>query len=568
MKKLETCTEIRNALLAGASYIVLAVIFSLGLNLLFLASPLYMMQVYDRVLASGSGSTLALLTLALGIALFTLSLLDDARTKLLARLGARLDAQLAGAIFGAQFRAMRAGRSALASQAMRDFDTFRSFISGNGLHGFFDLPWLPVYVAALYLLHPLMAVLGIGAAILMLGLTLLNEVATRKRLRLVNSAFSRSLGRLDGYLRNAEAVQALGMAPTLRALWSADRDRAKAENIAVSDHSATAQSAIKFLRLFLQSIMLGLGAWLVIERQLLPGAMFAGTLLLGRALSPVEQAVGVWRHLVAARAAYETVAKILLEFPEPRETMPLPRPSGHVSVQRLVLAAPGAENPVLSGIGFSLDAGASLAIVGPSGAGKSSLLKAIAGVWQPRSGKVRLDGADMSEWNDADRGRHVGYLPQDIELFSGSVRENIARFTDAEPAEIVAAARAAGIHEMVLRLPKGYETEIGEGGASLSGGQRQRLGLARALFGDPALVLLDEPNSNLDSDGDEALRRVLEDLRSRKRTVIVVSHRPHVLALVDRILVLRDGLIEAYAPRAELMPKLLNTAGTRHAQSG
>ena len=557
--------RLRSTLRDNAAYLLLAAIFSLGLNLLFLASPLYMLQVYDRVLASGSGSTLALLTLALAVALVTLSLLDDARTKLLIRLGARLDSQLAGAVFGAQLRATRSGKASIAAQGMRDFDNVRGFIAGNGLHAIFDLPWLPVYLGVLYLLHPLMALLALGSAGLMLAVTVGNEVATRNRIRTVNAAFSRSLSRLDGFLRNAETVHALGMASTLRGLWTVERDRAKAENIAVSDQAASAQSAVKFLRLFLQSIMLGLGAWLVIERQLLPGAMFAGTLLLGRALSPVEQAVGVWRHFVTARTAFGAVESLLAEFPEPRAAMPLPRPGGHVSVQRLVLVAPGAEQPVLNAVGFALEAGTSLAIVGPSGAGKSSLLRAMAGVWHPRSGKVRLDGADMSDWNDADRGRYVGYLPQDIELFAGSVRENIARFTQADPAEIVAAARAAGIHEMVLRLPKGYETEIGEGGAALSGGQRQRIGLARALFADPALLLLDEPNSNLDSDGDEALRRLLEDLRARRRTVIVVSHRPNLLAQVDRILVLRDGLIEAYGPRSEILPKLLPQAAARHA---
>jgi PrtD family type I secretion system ABC transporter len=542
---------------ANRSYFVLAGLFSLGLNLLFLASPLYMLQVYDRVLSSGSKMTLLMLTLALGVTLITLGLLDDARSKVLARAGAKLDTDLAGLIFGAQLRAANQGGRGASAQGIRDFDQFRIFISGNGIHALFDVPWLPIYVAVMFILHPALGAATIFAAVLLFALALLNELITRAAIRKINAATMQSNHQMDGIMRNAEVVQAMGMGTAMRRHWQEQRAKTHALGILNGDRSSNIQSSIKFLRILLQSLMLGLGAYLVLQGSITAGAMYAGSLLLGRALAPVEQAVGVWRQWVTARAAFASVTKLLEDFPRAEPAMSLPRPAGKFVVDRLVLTTPGNDNPIVRGISFALSAGESLAIVGPSGAGKSTLVRALAGVWKPRSGKVRLDGADVATWDAEDRGQHIGYLPQDIELFGGTVRENIARFGEADPQQIISAAQRAGIHEMILRLSHGYETDIGEAGAVLSGGQRQRVGLARALFNDPAVLILDEPNSNLDSDGEAALGTLLVELKRQGRTIIVVSHRPNLLMLVDKIMILRDGNIEAFDTRHEILAKIM-----------
>jgi PrtD family type I secretion system ABC transporter len=545
------------AISANRSYFVLAGLFSLGLNLLFLASPLYMLQVYDRVLSSGSKMTLLMLTLALGFTLLTLGLLDDARSKVLSRAGAKLDTDLAGLIFGAQLRAATQGGRGASAQGIRDFDQFRNFIAGNGIHALFDVPWLPIYVAVMFILHPALGAATICAAVLLFALALLNELITRAAIRKINTATTQSNHQMDGIMRNAEVVQAMGMGTAMRRHWQEQRAKTHALGILNGDRSSNIQSSIKFLRILLQSLMLGLGAYLVLQGSITAGAMYAGSLLLGRALAPVEQAVGVWRQWITARAAFASVNKLLEDFPRVEPAMPLPRPTGKIVVDRLVLTAPGNDNPIIRGISFALGAGESLAIVGPSGAGKSTLVRALAGVWKPRSGKVRLDGADVATWDAEDRGQHIGYLPQDIELFGGTVRENIARFGQADPQQIISAAQRASIHEMILRLSHGYETDIGEAGAVLSGGQRQRVGLARALFNDPAVLILDEPNSNLDSDGEAALGTLLVELKRQGRTIVVVSHRPNLLMLVDKIMILRDGNIEAFDTRQEILAKIM-----------
>jgi PrtD family type I secretion system ABC transporter len=552
--------ELKQAVLACLPQFGAAALFSFCINLLFLGSPLYMLQVYDRVLASGSRDTLVMLTVALVLALATMAALDAIRASVLVRCGVGFDARLSARLMTALID--RGARSGGARQAelLRDLDQVRQFLAGVAVLAIFDLPWMPIYVAVLCLLHPVLGLIALAGGLGLLVLAALNELVTGPPLRRANEAALRSYGVTDAALRNAEVIQAMGMQAGLLARWQRDRSDMLSSQAVANDRNATVSALTKFTRLLLQSLILGAGAWLALDRAVSPGVIFAGSLLMGRALAPIEQLVGAWKQLVGARQAYRRVRGLLIAEPERRIGMALPRPQGRLSVERLVYAPPGAERPLLKGISFELAAGQGLGLIGPTASGKSTLARLLVGAWQPTLGHVRLDGAEISDWNRADVGRQVGYLPQDIELFAGTVRDNIARFTDAAPADIVAAARQAGIHEMILRLPNGYETEIGEGGTALSGGQRQRIALARALLGGPRLLVLDEPNAYLDADGELALTRTLDELKAAGTTLVVIAHRPAVLATVDQLLVLRDGAVEMLGPRAEIVARLASHA--------
>jgi PrtD family type I secretion system ABC transporter len=548
--------DLKQALTGCLPYFGAAALFSCGINLLYLSSPLYMLQIYDRVMSSGSQNTLVMLTVALLLALATMAALDAIRARVLVRCGIAFDARLAVRLMHALIdRAVYTG-SARHAQLLRDLDQFRQFLTGAPLHALFDLPWMPIYVAILCLLHPLLGVVALVGAVVLLMLAGLNELLTGRPLRRANEAAVRTYGFTDAALRNAEVIQAMGMQGGLLGRWDDDRREMLGTQAIASDRNAMLTALIKFFRLFLQSFILGVGAWLAIDHAVTPGVIFAGSLLMGRSLAPIEQLVGAWKQFVGARQAYRRVRALLDAEPARGFGMQLPRPQGKLAVERLVFAPPGAERPLIKGISFDLPAGQGLGLIGPSGAGKSTLARLLVGAWKPQVGHVRLDGADVWSWNRADFGRHVGYLPQDIELFAGTVRDNIARFQDAEPAAIVEAAHKAGIHEMILRLPNGYETEIGEGGAALSGGQRQRIALARALFGSPRLLVLDEPNANLDAEGELALAQTLADLKAAGTTIVVIAHRPAVLNTVDKIVVMRDGQVEAFGPRAEIVARL------------
>jgi ATP-binding cassette subfamily C protein len=548
--------ELKQAVTACLPQFGAAALFSFCINLLYLGSPLYMLQVYDRVLASGSRYTLVMLTVALVLALAAMAALDAIRARVLVRCGVGFDARLSTRLMTALIdRGARSG-GVRRAELLRDLDQLRQLLAGPAVHALFDLPWLPIYVAILCLLHPVLGLIALAGALGLLALAALNELVTGRTLRRANDAASRSYGVTDAALRNAEVIQAMGMQAGLLARWRQDRDEMLFCQAVASDRNATVTALTKFTRLLLQSLILGAGAWLALDRAVTPGVIFAGSLLMGRALAPIEQLVGAWKLLVSARQSYRRVRELLIAEPDRAPAMALPPPHGRLSVERLVYAPPGSDRPLLKGIAFELAEGQGLGLIGPSASGKSTLARLLVGAWRPTLGHVRLDGADIHEWSRADVGRHVGYLPQDIELFAGTVRDNIARFTDAAPAEIVAAARQAGIHEMILRLPAGYETEIGEGGAALSGGQRQRIALARALLGAPRLLVLDEPNANLDADGEQALARTLAELKAAGTTLVVIAHRPAVLATVDQILVLRDGAVEALGPRAEIVARL------------
>ncbi|MDX8509488.1 type I secretion system permease/ATPase [Mesorhizobium captivum] len=545
---------VRDALRACRRYFLFAAVFSLAINLLYLASPLYMLQIYDRVVTSGSETTLVMLTLVLLAAFLALAGLDLVRAAILTRASARLDRLLSAKILAASVETPSQG--AAQSQPIRDFDTFRQVITGSGIHALFDLPWSPIYIGIIFLLHPWLGFFALASSLLLIAMAVLNEYMVRAPLKQANDLATANYNFTEMSLRNAEVVRAMGMLEGLVRRWGRDRGLALRQQGQASDRAALMSGLIRFLRLTMQSLILGLGAYLVIERQITGGAMFAASLLLGRGLQPIEQIVGLWRGLILARAALARVEKLLDGGAQGERSFNLPKPTGKIAVEQLSFAIPSLQKVLLRDVSFRLDAGEALGIVGPSGAGKSTLARHLAGIMKPSRGTVRLDGADLTQWGRESLGDHIGYLPQDIELFSDTVAANIGRFKTDVDREVIEAARLAGVHEMIIRLPQGYETQIGEGGAVLSGGYRQRIALARAVFGMPNLIVLDEPSSNLDADGDRALSECALELKRRGSTVIIVSHRPSTLANVDKILLLRDGAVEAFGMRNEIVALL------------
>ncbi|MBM7488770.1 PrtD family type I secretion system ABC transporter [Bradyrhizobium canariense] len=527
----------------------------MAINLLYLAGPLYMLQVYDRVIASASEITLLMLTIALLMALLALAGLDAVRARVLTRASIRLDQTIAARVMTAIIH-RSAGAGGARSQLLRDFDTFRQFVTGMGIHAIFDLPWAPIYIAVIFVLHPFLGAFALGCSILLILMALFNEWRVKLPLTEAGEAASRSYSFTEMSLRNTEVVRAMGMTEGLLRRWARDRTRMLERQVSASDRAATMQSIIRFLRLAMQSMILGLGAYLVIERLATVGAMFAASILLGRALQPVEQIVGSWRNLVSARGAFLRIRELLKADPQREVGLTLPRPQGRLSVEGLSYVPPFGSKPILRGVSFAIEPGEVLGIIGPSGAGKSTLSRHLVGVLAPSAGAVRLDGADVSSWIKTSLGQHIGYLPQDIELFADTVAVNISRFQEGEDREVILAARMADVHEMILRLPDGYDTQVGEGGAILSGGYRQRIGLARAIFANPSLLVLDEPSSNLDAEGDAALADCILQLKKRGTTVVIISHRPATIGVADKILVLREGVVEMFGPRAEILARL------------
>jgi len=535
--------------------LVYAGLFSLAINLLLLAPPLYMLQVFDRVLSSRHTETLLVLSAVTVGALVLMALLDALRSRLLAAAGVALDRRLGPLILdGLVARAARLGGAAYLS-GLRDVATLRGFFNGAGLLALFDAPWLPLFLALVFLFHPLLGAVALAGAVVMLVLACSNERLTRKPLEGAQAA-ARQAGRfIDGSLRNAEVVSALGMLPAVTRRWARLNDGALLAQLRAGNTGGSLGGATKLARQLVQTAMLAAGAWLVIGQDVTAGVMIAATIILGRALAPIEALVAGWRSLVEARTAWRSLED-LLHGRDLQEKTPLPAPTGAIEAERVTFAFPGAERPVLRGVSFSLQAGEALGVVGPSASGKSTLLRLALGVWKPSSGTVRLDGADAAAWPREQLGAQVGYLPQDVELFSGSVAENIGRLAESDPAAVVRAAQRAHVHDMILRLPKGYDTEVGEAGQALSPGQRQRIALARALYGAPRLVVLDEPNASLDHQGDEALLKALQGLKEAGVTVLIVAHRPSLLRGVDKLLVLREGAVEMFGPRGAIMARL------------
>ena len=535
-------------------------LFSFFHNGLMLTVPLYMLQIYDRVLTSRSEETLVMLTVVAAGMLATAGLLELARSRVLVRIGMRFDARLNAEAFAALHRVRLAGGRNMGERPIRDLETVRNLLAGTGLIAFFDAPWTPIFIAVIFLFHPYLGFVALGGAILLFLLAVFNEVLTRGPLKAAVRENAAGHNFAETSLRNADVIEAMGMLPSLHRRWLDRHQEALALQAKAADRAGNITAIAKFSRQALQISMLGLGAYLAIQQIITPGVMIAASIILSRALAPVELAINGWRGFVTARAAHKRLKEAIAATAPDREEMPLPKPEGGISVERLFAAPPGVRKPFLKNVTFQLQPGEVLGIIGPSAAGKSTLARLLVGVWRPLSGHVRLDGADVSDWDHVALGPHIGYLPQDVELFDGTIADNIARFDEPDPDLIVAAARQAGVHELILKLPDGYDTAIGEGGAILSGGQRQRIALARALYGDPVLVVLDEPNANLDSEGDLALRNAVADLKAAGKTVIIVSHRINVLVTADSLMVLRDGEVAKFGPRAEVLSSLTKSA--------
>jgi len=541
-------------------FFLYAGLFSLAINLLLLVPPLYMLQVFDRVLASRSGETLAVLTIAAIAALLVMALIDILRARLLAAAGVALDRRLGPRVLDGLLAQTAKLSGASFLNGLRDVNTLRSFLGGIGLMTLFDAPWLPFFLLVIFLFHPLLGAVALIGALVMVGLAYLNERLTREPLERAQLEARRAGRFIDANVRNAEVVNALGMLPAVTRRWTRLNDAALAEQMRASRVGGRFAGWTKFARQFIQLAMLGVGAFLVVAQDVTAGVMIAATILLGRALAPVETLVASWRNLVEARIAWRRLDELLKTTPQAEAHTELPKPVGALEVERAVYALRGAEKPILRGVSFTLAPGEALGVIGPSAAGKSTLARLIVGVWQPVSGVVRLDGADVAAWPRERLGPYIGYLPQDVELFGGTVAENIARLGEPDAAEVIGAAQRAHVHELILRLPKGYDTEIGEAGQALSPGQRQRIALARALYGKPRLVVLDEPNADLDNDGEEALLGTLQLLKADGVTLVIIAHRPSLLRGVDKMLVLREGAVERFGVRDEVMARVTRQA--------
>jgi len=531
--------------------------FSFFVNALMLVPSFYMLQVYGRVVTSGSISTLVMLTLIMTLLMATMGSLEWTRSRIMVRLSTRLDVLLSRDVYRASFkRALDSGGMDASAQPLNDLTGLRQFLTGNGLFAFFDTPWLPVYIGVMFLFHPWYGWFAVGCALILLCLAVLNEKLTGKAIGDANKQNIAANLYTNKNLRNAEVIESMGMLETLMGRWGTRQRQMLLLQSQASDKGGMITSFSKTFRMLVQSLILGLGAYLAVKQEITPGLMIAGSILLGRALAPIDLMIGSWKGFIAARSQYARLNEILDQQQAEPERMSLPAPEGNILVENLIVGAPGSKTPILKNISFAVPAGSVVGVIGPSASGKSTLARALLGVWAPQHGVVRLDGADINNWDKRELGPYVGYLPQDIELFEGSISENIARFRDVEPDKVIRAAKTAGVHEMILQLPEGYDTVIGTGGINLSGGQRQRVGLARAIYGNPRLIILDEPNSNLDEVGERALAQAIQQLKETGATIFVITHRTSILTQLDRLLVMSNGTIGLYGPRDKVMAEL------------
>lgn len=532
-------------------------LFSLFINLLMLAPPLYMLQVYDRVMSSRSQETLLFISLILIWMFLTMGILEYVRSRILAQTAFSIDQHLAPRIFSAVHNNALKNPEHANNQALNDLATIRQFLSSNGPFAFFDMPWIPIYLGLLFLFDPLFGWFAVASAAVLITLALINELSTVKLQKKSSESQLIASGMVSATLRNSEVIQAMGMQEDLKRRWRTQYERALQGHSQVSERSGFFVTLSKTLRMLFQSLILGLGAYLAINNHITAGMMIAGSIIMGRALAPIDQGIGAWKQFISARAGAQRLHLFMKQQSEITSHMSLPEPKGHIQVNNIVMRPPGGERYSLKGLSFDLPAGESLAIIGPSAAGKSSLVRAILGLWPLTQGEVRLDNTEVQHWNLNELGPHIGYLPQDVELFEGTIAENIVRFGKIEHKKIIKAAQLAGIDSMIRHLPNGYDTPIGPGGAVLSGGQRQLVGLARALYGQPKLVVLDEPNANLDRKGEKALNLACQKLKAQKTTLILVSHRKKILRNVDKILVLKGGLLNLYGPTWKVIEHLM-----------
>jgi PrtD family type I secretion system ABC transporter len=548
-------TELEQAIRACRSALGVCAIFSLAINVLMLATPIYMLQVYDRVLTTGGVETLVMLTLIVIIALVVMCALEALRTSITIRVGCWLNEQLGPAYLACAVRGRLQGELS-GAEPLRDISQIQNFIATQGLTAFFDAPWVPIFVALIWILHPMLGVVAVSSAVVLFLLSIVNEVATRKANQTANRKQIEATLLADATIRNAEIVQAMHILPAMTDRWAAVNGTVIDGLRRSGDVGGLVLATTKFVRFFVQVAILGVGAWLVVNSQLTAGAMIAGSILLGRALAPVELAISVWRNFIAARFSYDRLKKAISDYPAPLKRTRLPAPKGTVVVDAISYLTPNTAQLILSQVSCAVEPGEALAIIGPSGAGKSTLCRLMVGLAIPNVGEIRLDGSPIHHWDPAQFGRHVGFLPQDVELFAGSVRDNIARMQVVDDEVVVKAATLACAHEMIQHFPQGYDTWIGDGGVRLSGGQRQRVGLARAVFGTPRFIVLDEPNANLDQAGEAALSEAIFELKQAGVALVIVGHRPSTLSAVDKILLLKEGRVAMFGQRDHVLNAL------------
>lgn len=550
-------TDLEAALILCKSAFIWAAVFSMVINILQLVPTIYMLQLYDRVVPTGNHSTLLMLTLIMLLLFLTLGALEWVRSQILVRVSSRLETLLNERLFQVAYKqSLYSGGQRASSQALDDLTSLRQFMTGNGLFAFFDVPWIPIYIALMFVFHPSYGWAAIGVAIILIIVAIVQEKSTAKLLVEANGLANAGRNLVNKNLRNAEVIESMGMLQAIQKRWLEGSRQILVLQATASSRAGLISGLSKVIRLSSQSLILALGAYLVIENEITGGLMIAGSILLGRALAPIDMMIGSWKGFIGARDQYHRLNEMLNQIPVDANKMSLPAPEGAFQFEAAVVVPPGAKVPVLKGISLNISQGDVVGVIGPSGSGKSTFARALLGIWPASNGKIRLDGADVFDWKRHELGSYIGYLPQDIELFEGSISENIARFGEINSEKIVTAAKMADVHTLILRLPQGYDTHIGANGGNLSGGQRQRIGLARALYGDPVIVVLDEPNSNLDEQGELALSNVIKILKQKAVTVIVITHRSNVLANVDKLLILNDGQISAYGPKDQVIAHL------------
>jgi PrtD family type I secretion system ABC transporter len=530
-------------------------IFSLVINVLMLTQPIYMLQIYDRVLGSGHHETLVMLTLIAAFAIGIMAVLDTLRNSVTVRIGCWLNDHLGPVYFDSGVSARIKG-SGNGAEPLRDLASIQTFIATQGLVAFFDMPWAPIFIVIIWMLHPVLGVLALASAIVLLLASFANDWATRKPTAVAGGYQTTAMRVADATIRNAESVRAMGFLPAMIERWRAHNSLALDAIRSAYERGGMIMSLTKFIRNFVQIAILGVGAYLVLKHELTPGGMIAASILLGRALAPVEMSIGAWKNFMQARLAFQRLETQLASFPATIERTLLPEPVGRIDVSNVAFLAPNTNQPILHNVSFTGEPGEAIAVIGPSGAGKSTLCRLLVGICEPAAGEVRLDGSDIRNWDQGQLGRHVGFLPQDVELFTGTIRENIARMTTDESRAVVDAAVTAHAHPLIQQLPQGYDTQIGDGAVRLSGGQRQRVGLARAVYGQPHLVVLDEPNANLDQAGESALAEAIAELKKRGCILIIVGHRPSTLAQADKILLIQNGTVTMFGPRDEVLEAL------------
>ncbi|KKZ19483.1 peptidase [Serratia marcescens] len=542
-------------------------IFTAFINLLMLVPSVYMLQVYDRVLPSRNEITLLMLTLIM-LGLFgVMALLEYVRSMVVIRIGSQLDMRLNTRVYTAAYEANLQNGSSDAGQMLGDLTTVRQFLTGSALFAFFDAPWFPIYLLVIFLFNPWLGLFALIGSLLLIALAVINEIVSKKPLSEASKLSIMSGNLASTNLRNAEVIEALGMLPNLKRRWFGLHQRFLNSQRVASERATTVTSITKFVRLSLQSLVLGLGGWLAIDGHITPGMMIAGSILMGRTLAPIEQVINIWKSWSSAKLSYQRLVKLLEMHPQRGTGMSLPRPEGIVSVEGVTATPPGSKgDAVLHNVSFAIQPGDVLGIIGPSASGKSTLARLLVGIWPVSEGIVRLDNADIYQWNKDELGPYIGYLPQDIELFAGTIAENISRFNDVDSEKVIEAAKLAGVHELILRFPNGYDSLIGNGGAGLSGGQKQRIGLARALYGDPSLIVLDEPNSNLDDAGERALNQAILFLKQRNKTVILITHRTNLLSMTSKLLLLTNGVVNAFGPTQQVLQALTNAQKTQASQ--